>query len=399
MGGHKHETDQQQAEPDPVVDATQINGAELLDQVRAALTKYVAFHDEHQPVAVTLWTAATHGLPAWQHATRLVITSPTKRCGKSRLLDIIAGLSFNRLLCGDISAAAVYRSVGDDDSKTPTLMLDEADVQFGTKRAAEHNEDLRGLFNNGWQRNRPTTRCVGPQQIPTDFSTFAMAALASKGRHLPDTITDRAVNIMLDRRTPGQKVTRFRIRRDEAPLAALRAQLTGWVRARLDALTAAEFDLPGVEERALDAWEPLLAIADAAGGDWPRKARAACRALNATAADADDDLGVLLLHDIRQVFKETGHSVLRTAAGDPFLPSAMLVGELRSIEESPWADEKSDTYLTVSKLAARLKPFGVKPGHNAAKTTRGYALSSFRAPFAAYLQKDPSERPRNDAEQ
>ena len=396
LGGHRHDDEPEDQPVDPA--AADADGAELLDRVHAALTKYVAFHDEHQPVAVTLWTAATHGLSAWQHATRLVITSPTKRCGKSRLLDIIAGLSFKRLLCGDISAAAAYRSIGDDDEKTPTLMLDEADVQFGTKRTAEQNEDLRGLFNNGWQRNRPTTRCVGPQQTPTDFDTFAMAALASKGRHLPDTITDRAVNIALDRRTSGQKVARFRIRRDEAPLAALRPQLTAWVRASLDTLAAAEFELPGVEDRALDAWEPLLAIADAAGGDWPRKARAACRALNAAAVDADDDLGVLLLADVRQVFKESGHSVLRTAAGDPFLPSATLVGELRAVEESPWADEKSDTYLTVGKLAARLKPFGVKPVRNSAGNTRGYALSSFRAAFARYLQKIPSDRQENDAD-
>lgn len=182
-------------------------------------------------------------------------------------------------------------------------------------------------------------------------------------------------------------------------MTELREQLTAWARARLEQLKAAEFDLPGVEDRALDAWEPLLAIADAAGGDWPRRAKAACRALTVAANDADDDLAVLLLDDIRQVFKNTEHLELRSAAGDPFMSSAMLVRELRAIEESPWGDEQSGTYLTASKLAARLKPFGVKPGHNAAKTTRGYALSSFRTPFARYLQKNPSERPGNDDNQ
>ena len=42
-------------------------------------------------VAVVLWTAATHAQPAWQHAPRLVIRAPEKRCGKSRLLDIVEG--------------------------------------------------------------------------------------------------------------------------------------------------------------------------------------------------------------------------------------------------------------------------------------------------------------------
>ena len=60
-----------------------MDGDQLLDAVYAALIKYVAFTSRHQPVAVALWIGATHALAAWQHATRLIITSPQKRCGKS----------------------------------------------------------------------------------------------------------------------------------------------------------------------------------------------------------------------------------------------------------------------------------------------------------------------------
>jgi Protein of unknown function (DUF3631) len=362
------------------------DGAALLDSVHTALTKYVKFADNHQPVAVTLWTAATHAIPAWQHATRLIITSPSKRCGKSRLMDIVAGLSFSPLLCADTTTAAVFRSIGNDDTKTPTL-IDEADALFGTKRKAEQNEDLRALLNAGWQRDRPSRRCVGPLQIPTDFNTFAMAALAAIGR-LPDTIADRAVSIDLKRRGPGEKVARFRIRRDRHQLTELCGELTTWVRSRIEDLTEAEFDMPGVEDRALDAWEPLLAIAAAAGGDWPRKAKAACRVL--TAVDADDEHGTRLLIDIKAIFGDTCQS---------FLASKELVRELRDIEESPWGDEKSDTYLTASKLAKLLKPYGVTPGHNPAKTVRGYTLDSLRDAFARYLRPEPSERPTADADQ
>ena len=359
-------------EPSPPPDA---DGAALLAEVHATLTRYVAFVDEHQPVAITLWVAATHGLRAWQHATRLTITSPSKRCGKSRLLDIVAGLSFSSLMCGDISAAAIYRSIGDDDDKTPVLFIDEADTMFSTKRAAEQNEDLRGLLNNGWQRRRPVRRCVGPAQTPTDFATFAMAALASKGAVLPDTVTDRAVNIALRRRGPGEKVARFRIRRDHARLAALCNRLTGWVRAHIDELADAEFDGIGVEDRAADAWEPLLAVAGAAGGDWPGRAAVACRALCDAAEDADDDLGVLLLSDIRQVFTDTGQE---------FLSSNELVRELRAVEQSPWGDEPHP--ISASKLARLLKGYRVAPGHNAARTVRGYTAEQFSDPWRRYLR-------------
>ncbi len=106
---------------------------------------------------------------------------------------------------------------------------------FGSKKAAENNEDLRKLLNAGHQRGKPALRCVGPLQIPTQFNVFAMAALAGIGT-MPDTITDRAVNIAMRRRAPGEKVSQFRSRRDGPKLAALRDRLAAWAAAHLDDL-------------------------------------------------------------------------------------------------------------------------------------------------------------------
>jgi hypothetical protein len=58
-----------------------VNDAQLLDDLYATITKYVVFPDEHAAVAVALWIAATHAVKAFQHAPRLVLNSPEKRCG------------------------------------------------------------------------------------------------------------------------------------------------------------------------------------------------------------------------------------------------------------------------------------------------------------------------------
>lgn len=365
------------------------DGGQCLNEIHNALTDYVAFANDHQPVAVALWIAATHGLAAWQHATRLVISSPQKRCGKSRLLDILAELSHRTLICLDATVAAIYRSIGDDDAEVPTLIIDEADALWGTKRAAENNEDLRALFNAGWQRNRPTLRCVGPQQTPTPFPTFAMAALAGIGG-LPDTIMDRAVVIGLQRRGPGEKVRPYRVRRDGPPLQRLQAKVGTWVRdtERIKRLTEAEPSMPyGIEDRAADAWEPLIAIADEAGGDWPALARSACRALAVT-EDHEADLGTLLLENIRDVLTE---------AAVQFMPSQTLVNELRRIEDSPWTD--IDHNLTVSKLARMLRGYRVKPRQGPGKTVRGYYRADFNEAFKRYTRPKPSLRPQNGSSQ
>jgi hypothetical protein len=108
---------------------------------------------------------------------------------------------------------------------------------------------------------------------------------------------------------------------------------------------------------------------------WRGRARSACRALSASAEDADEDLGVLLLSDIKQIFADTREA---------FLASNVLVRELRAIEESPWGDDPHQ--LTASKLARRLRAYRIAPGHNAAKTVRGYARDSFGDVWARYAR-------------
>jgi hypothetical protein len=384
-----------------------VDGAELLDDLVGTLTRFVSFPDQHSAAAVALWIAATHALPWFDCAPRLVITSPEKRCGKTRLLDIIVGTCNNPLATSDATVAAIFRSIPpiDDVSgdsvaieATPTLIIDEADAIFGNSKVAEQREDLRKLLNAGHQRGRPALRCVGPHQVPTEFPTFAMAVLAGIGS-MPDTITDRAVNISMRRRAHGEQVSQFRRRRDTGVLKELRWRLSQWVwSGAADELTStdasnnqtrftAERSMP-VEDRAADTWEPLIAIADAAGGHWPGMARAACKALvdAADAADETDSLNTKLLADIKQIF---------TDKGVPFLASKELVADLRRIEESPW-DEFD---YNPSKLAYRLKEFGVKSRRDPAGAVRGYSLESLTDAFSRYLRQNPSEASETPDEQ
>jgi hypothetical protein len=317
----------------------------------------------------------------------LAVISPQKRCGKSRLLDIVRLLSFNPMSSTDMSAAVIYRSIGGDDTKTPTLFVDETDALFGTKTKADQNEDLRGLFNAGFQRDRTVWRCVGPNQTPTEFYTFAMAALAAiKG--LPDTIVDRSVRIDLKRRKSGETVARFRLRRDTRPLLKLREELNTWVREveRLKVLGEVEPEMPHqIEDREQDAWEPLIAIADAAGGIWPELARAAAEDLCGKSDENDD---MQLLADIETIFEAM-------APGTLFIPSKQLIVELRGCDESPWTDNE----LTPHKLARELRQFDVHPRPGPGYTARGYWREDFKDSFSRYNRQEVSDRRRTGSDQ
>ncbi|MGC5412291.1 DUF3631 domain-containing protein, partial [Streptomyces sp. DT225] len=123
-----------------------------------------------------------------------------KRCGKSRLLDVLTETVHEPMLTINTTPAAVFRSITEEP---PTLLVDEADTIFGTPKQAEKNEEMRGLLNAGHQRNRYVTRVVGNDHTPHRFATFAMAAIAGIG-DLPDTIMDRSVVIRMRRRAEGE---------------------------------------------------------------------------------------------------------------------------------------------------------------------------------------------------
>ncbi len=80
-----------------------------MDDVRGALTRFVVLPSEATTDAVVLWIAASHAQPAWAHAPRLVIRAPEKRCGKSRLLDVIEATCHDPLITVRIPAAALGR--------------------------------------------------------------------------------------------------------------------------------------------------------------------------------------------------------------------------------------------------------------------------------------------------
>jgi hypothetical protein len=314
----------------------------LLDLVHDELTLYVAFPSGEAADATALWIAATHAQPCWEHAPRLAVISPEKRCGKSRLLDIIAATARSTLMTVNISPAALVRSIGADP---PTLLLDEADTVFGRK-ASDNHEDLRGILNAGHQRRRPYIRWDAQARQLEECATFAMAALASIG-DLPDTIMDRAVVIRMRRRAANEKVSPYRTRRDEPPLHQVRGSLSLWLADNLDELAEAVPDLP-VDDREADTWEPLVAVADLAGGDWPARARTACMVL--TAEDpAEISVGTRLLADLRAVFN--GHDAMH---------GHDILARLYDIEDGPWVGWYGRG-LNARDLAVLLRPYGVGP--------------------------------------
>jgi hypothetical protein len=356
---------------------------ELLGQVEELLGRFVVFVNVHQVVAVVLWIAHSHAIEATDVTPYLHINSAEKRSGKSRLLDVLELLVRQAWRVATPTEAVTYRIIERD---APTILLDEVDAIFSGKGAKEH-EGLRALLNAGFQRGTMVPRCVGPRQELKSFATFCCKAIAGIGA-VPDTVADRSVPIRLRRRKASERVQRFRRREVEPVAAPLRTLLETWASFAVDELRDARPVMPPeITDRAEEAWEPLVAIADAAGGSWPSRARSAAVVLGTgTPDDSEQSIGVRLLADVRSVVRGLGDAEK--------VPTADLLAGLHALEEAPWGDWYGKP-LNAEKLGRTLREYGCRsrPIRTAEGSKRGYARAHLEDAFERYLSEDsPSTR-------
>jgi Protein of unknown function (DUF3631) len=287
-------------------------GAGLLDDVHAFLGRFVSYPSEAAHVAHTLWIAHAHLVGAWESTPRIAFLSPEPGSGKTRALEVTELLVPNPVEAVNVTPAYLFRKVGDPKG-APTILFDEIDTVFGPK--AKDNEEIRGLLNAGHRRGAVAGRCVvrGKLVETEEIPAYCAVALAGLGG-LPDTLLSRSVIVRMRRRAPTEPVEPYRRRVHAEEGHELATRLATWAGAWETSLAEARPDMPeGVADRDADMWEPLLAVADAAGEQWPKRASVAAVALVADSKESTPSLGVRLLGDLHQVFGPADAMSTRTS--------------------------------------------------------------------------------------
>ncbi|MCB0928618.1 MAG: DUF3631 domain-containing protein [Mycolicibacterium insubricum] len=321
------------------------DGAGLLDDVESFVRRFLALPGEHCYIAVTLWAAHTHFVGRMETTPRLACLSPEPGSGKTRVLEVLDVLCANSLLALDLSMAAFFRIVED---RQPAILLDEVDAIFTGKKQSEGSEDMRRVINNGYRRGAVVQRVGGKNRDEVqDFHVFCPVAMAGLG-NLPDTLMSRSVILRMKRRRSGETVQPFRDRLHRPEGAKLQTRMTAWS-------ASIPGDLPypalpdGVEDRDADVWEPLLMVADLAGGDWPKRARSACAQFLADKPESAVSLGVRLLVDLKRIWPE----------GTATLSTAEILSKLADLDEAPWADLYGEG-LKPRKLSQLLSDYEIR---------------------------------------
>jgi hypothetical protein len=355
---------------------------DILEGVRAFLSRYIVFSNEAQAPAVTLWVAHTWVIDAFYYTPYLHVSSPVRECGKSRLFGCLKHLCPNPWLAISPSEAVLFRKIHRD---SPTILLDEIDTVFSDK-TDPNKEGVRAVLNAGFERGATVPRCHGQSHELKEFSVFCPKAFAGIG-NIPETVASRSIKIPMVRRRKEQEVAKFRKRDVEQAALPIRRALQAWSSDNrvIAELYAARPEMPsGLGDRSEDICEPLLAIADMVGADWPALARTALVLLRDKGDTDEEETKIQLLaacREIRQTWKRD------------HISSKDLLDELVNRDGEPWAVwwkkdiDAGNTKGPAARLAKLLKPFGIIPRtiREDGATLKGYPWSAFNEAFDCYL--------------
>ena len=365
----------------PQAKSQAVDGAALLDDVHAFLGRFVVYPSTHAHVAHTLWIAHTHCMDAWESSPRIAFLSPEPASGKTRAIEVSVLLVPRPVEAINVTPAYLFRKVGGEEG-LPTILYDEIDTVFGPK--AKDNEEVRALLNAGHRRGAVAGRCVVRGKIveTEEISAFCAVALAGLG-WLPETIMTRSIIVPMRRRAPGEQVRPFRRRLYIREGDRLRDRLAAWGESAADHLAENWPELPdGITDRNADVWEPIVALADLAGGEWPELARKAAVEMVKAGQEREPSLGIRLLADLRTSSARTSRWAMRNQRHPA--PARASTRRRGPISKGKPLNERG--------LARRLRKYEVKPKQFRLRATRPEAIirADLQDAWDRYLPPSPA---------
>jgi hypothetical protein len=356
--------------------------------LQAFIERYVTFSNPDYSFVGALWATATHLFPKPQQDPDtknwtlpavpfdafpyLVITSDTKRSGKTRFSEILSFLCNRPKAVAGATAAAIFRYI---ETVCPTLINDEAELLAG-----EGASVMRSVLNVGYRRGQMIPR--GDGDTVAEWATYCPKVFVLIG-DVYDTLRDRSIVVRMQR---AAAVERFVFEKARSEAALLLSQIVAATTKHKDAIAeayAAHKGLPFLSDRDEEIWLPLFAVCqilapdrveelkrvavDMATEKTAPKRRYVDLADEAEAAADTKEYSERLLRDLLSVFK----------SGERALHTNDALARLHDVTTGPWRKFRGVglTAIDLSNLLGRfagVEPVLIKIGGKKGKVARGY---------------------------
>jgi hypothetical protein len=331
---------------------------DLIAIVRDTIRRFVFIKDDRMYLLISVWILATYIYENFDYFPILWITSPTKRSGKTRLMEVLAQLASRPSgIKVNPSEAILFRIT----NRGSTLLVDEVEKLKNSDR------DLYGaimaVLNSGFQKGASVSRVQkGKDGVlnEVDYNTYGPKVISGIS-NVTDTIADRSLAVKMIRRvrrSPAEKIERFRLRKLSSELGGIVLQLKIWAAAKsqtiqaiYDAMDAEPQGLESCDDRFLDIVEPLLTIAAQSDVEY------------SNGGDRTFDNLVALLKDLGSQREEQGDDATIQCAIE-------TIGEILENQPEEFFDGRPGVFIYSTNL---LKALQEKPAAAWIKTTRSLA--------------------------
>lgn len=359
----------------------------VVEDVYRFLSRYIVLSETEIRVAAT-WAVAAWCSDAWSRFPHLAVTSPEKRCGKTRFLQLLEKVCPRPFHTASISPAALYRMI---EQERPTLLLDEA--QSISRRGSESSEVLREILNAGIDSSSVVIRMGGKNMDEVrKFSVYSPKAIALIG-HLDGVLADRCLPVHLTRKTKEDKVEFYNHRVVAEESKELKERVEKWTTENLkrvqdeyDRTEPFEID----NDRMADLLRPLqaiLAVTDPSSIDSLRNYAEVAEEKNRRSEMLSP--GTLLLIACKEAFEERESTVKKMGkmaekVEPGFLSTDTLIGFLVKRSEEPWSRWSKGNNISPEALANLLRPYEVRSERNRDQSARGYYRHRFETAWSRY---------------
>jgi hypothetical protein len=263
-----------------------------------------------QQTAVALWVAHTYIFEHFNYTPKLFATAPMPGVGKTELMLVAEALSYNGIKRqGSTTESAISRMY--DARGAFTLCLDQLDGMDAAHRKLINT--LCDGFEVGAMKEMSAVGSDG-NYSPKEFVIGFPQALGMIGE-LPDAaLASRCITIRMMPAAPerlqalleAQRIPLVDKKRKRAPLPVAlewRQRLAGELQPHAERWQAWR-PLPApcqCEPRTVAMWQPLFAVAEHFGGEWPARAREAFIELAGASTAKEQRFLAFLRHTIKML--------------------------------------------------------------------------------------------------
>ena len=325
----------------------------LVSKIEKFIGKYITFSDASYSLPVALWVIGTFLWPDFDVFPYLVITSDTKRSGKSRLAELIGFCCSNPVPSGALTAAALYHTMA---ASQPTMFFDEAEVLSN-----EAANNMRAVLNMGYRKGQTVRRVIGNDV--KEYPTYCPKCFILIG-DVFDTLRDRSIVIRMRR---GEPKERFVYDAAKGEGDAIREEIAAVLEAHKSEIINAYMNFKGLDfltDRDEEVWSGLFVIASIlTPGRVTELTRAAVdiatekTALKRSYKDLEgaeqkaeeEEYSVRLLRDLYTVIN-----------GDKAITTADALDRLKNLPTAPWRKFRG-AGLTAMDMAYLLNTHDVRP--------------------------------------